>query len=139
MARVTCSVPHTCEEGLLVAVCRKAGREGGVRQGVVSEAERIVAWTRYHQGHLPIPELSGRGMAVTQNALEMKEVKEAKSPPGLGHLYRSVSGAGDKCEDCQVMCGCTTKVSILTRSFPHTCGTARLRGCVSDLVVEMVR
>lgn len=50
-----------------------------MKQGVVTEAERIVAWTRYHQGHLPIPELNGGGMVRTQNALEMKEAEEPKA------------------------------------------------------------
>lgn len=86
----------TYMEGLQVAVCRKAGREGRVRQRVITEAQRIVAWTRYHQGHLPIPELSSGGMVRTQNALEMKEAEEAKAPPGLGHVHRSVNNAGDQ-------------------------------------------
>lgn len=74
----------TREEGLLAAVCGKAGEEGGGRQGVVTEAERIVAWTGCQRRHL-IPELSGRGMVRTQSALEVKEGRRGQgtSWPGL--------------------------------------------------------
>lgn len=85
----------TRKERLLAAVCRKTGREGRIRQGVMTEAERTVAWTRCQQRHR-IPELSGRGMVRTQSAPEMKEAEEANAPPGLGCLQRSGNDSGDQ-------------------------------------------